>query len=285
MPDLSAVEAADAQNIARPDAPTTHPEWDRLVRTVWRLRQPDGCPWDREATHASLAPHMIEETYEALEAIHNNNDAELLEELGDLLEQVVLHAQVAADRGAFTIDDVTRTLNEKLVRRHPHVFGEDAAATSDEVLDIWEQIKAVERAASGDEGKQEPGLLDSIPHALPALLQCQKVSKRVVKAGFDWRSSEDVWQQFESETAEMSAEPDGSPERTLEFGDMLFSLINYGRKLGIDAEEALMASTHKFRRRWAEVERLARINGIDIQTIDRDVLEDLWNRAKAKETA
>ena len=163
-------DRVDAENAARPGAPTTHPEFDRLVRTMWRLRQPDGCPWDREQTHRSITKHLVEEAYEAVEAIEADDREHLVEELGDVLEQVVLHAQIAADEGAFTIDDVVRGLNEKLVRRHPHVFGEHAAAgDGGEVQDIWDDVKAVERAAQG-EGDAPQGLLDSVPRSLPALI-------------------------------------------------------------------------------------------------------------------
>ena len=179
-------DRVDAENVARPGAPTTHPEFDRLVRTMWRLRQPDGCPWDREQTHRSITKNMVEEAYEAVEAIEANDADHLIEELGDVLEQVVLHAQIAADDGAFTIDDVVAGLNEKLVRRHPHVFGEHAAAgDGGEVQDIWDEVKAAERAASGEEERPK-GLLDSVPRSLPALMQCQKISKRAAKAGFEW---------------------------------------------------------------------------------------------------
>ena len=158
-------DRVDVENAARPGAPAAHPEFDRLVRTMWRLRQPDGCPWDREQTHRSITKNMVEEAYEAVEAIEADDREHLIEELGDVLEQVVLHAQIAADEGSFTIDDVVHGLNEKLVRRHPHVFGEHAAAgDGGEVQDIWDEVKAAERAASG-EGERPQGLLDR--RALP----------------------------------------------------------------------------------------------------------------------
>ena len=213
-----AADRVDAQTAARPGAPTTHPEFDRLVRTMWRLRQPDGCPWDREQTHRSITKNMVEEAYEAVEAIEADDTAHLVEELGDVLEQVVLHAQIAADDGAFTIDDVVRGLNEKLVRRHPHVFGEHAAASDGgEVVDIWDDVKAAERAA--------------------------------------------------------------------EFGDLLFSLVNVARWEGIDAEEALAGANRKFRRRWSRVEELARERGLEAESLGDDLLNELWERAKAEEKA
>ena len=276
-------DRVDAENASRPDAPTTHPEFDRLVRTMWRLRQPDGCPWDREQTHRSITKNMVEEAYEAVEAIEANDADHLIEELGDVLEQVVLHAQIAADDGAFTIDDVVAGLNEKLVRRHPHVFGEHAAAgDGGEVQDIWDEVKAAERAASGEEERPK-GLLDSVPRSLPALMQCQKISKRAAKAGFEWPDEAGVWEKVAEERAEMEREELGSPERAAEFGDLLFSLVNVARWEGIDAEEALAGANRKFRARWARMEALANKEGLALDELGTDYLNELWNRAKAEE--
>lgn len=278
-------DRVDAENAARPDAPTTHPEFDRLVRTMWRLRQPDGCPWDREQTHRSITKNMVEEAYEAVEAIEADDVAHLVEELGDVLEQVVLHAQIAADEGAFTIDDVIHGLNEKLVRRHPHVFGEHAAAgDGGEVQDIWDEVKAAERAAAGKE-ELPKGLLDSVPRSLPALMQCQKISKRAAKAGFEWPDEAGVWEKVAEEREEMEREAPGSPERAAEFGDVLFALVNVARWEGIDAEEALAASNRKFRARWARMEEKARELGVVLDELDTAALNDLWDRAKAEENA
>ena len=279
-----AADRADAENAARPDAPTTHPEFDRLVRTMWRLRQPDGCPWDREQTHRSITKHMVEEAYEAVEAIEADDTAHLVEELGDVLEQVVLHAQIAADEGAFTIDDVVHGLNEKLVRRHPHVFGEHVSAgDGNEVQDIWDEVKAAERAASGEKDARPQGLLDSVPRSLPALMQCQKISKRAAKAGFEWPCVEGVWDKVAEERAEFEREAPGSPERAAEFGDLLFSLVNVARWEGIDAEEALAHANRKFRARWARMEELAAKEGLDLEGIGTEALNELWDRAKAEE--
>ena len=278
-------DRVDAENAARPDAPTTHPEFDRLVRTMWRLRQPDGCPWDREQTHRSITKNMVEEAYEVVEAIEADDVAHLVEELGDVLEQVVLHAQIAADEGAFTIDDVIHGLNEKLVRRHPHVFGEHAAAgDGGEVQDIWDEVKAAERAAAGKE-ELPKGLLDSVPRSLPALMQCQKISKRAAKAGFEWPDEAGVWEKVAEEREEMEREAPGSPERAAEFGDVLFALVNVARWEGIDAEEALAASNRKFRARWARMEEKARELGVVLDELDTAALNDLWDRAKAEENA
>ena len=276
-------DRVDAENAARPGAPATHPEFDRLVRTMWRLRQPDGCPWDREQTHRSITKHMVEEAYEAVEAIEADDRAHLVEELGDVLEQVVLHAQIAADEGAFTIDDVVSGLNEKLVRRHPHVFGAHAAAgDGGEVQDIWDDVKAAERAASGEKDAPQ-GLLDSVPRSLPALMQAQKISKRAAKAGFEWETVADVWDKVAEERAEFEREAPGSDARALEFGDLLFALVNVARREGIDAEEALAASNRKFRTRWSRMEDLARAEGEPLDELDTVRLNELWDRAKAEE--
>ena len=276
-------DRVDAENAARPGAPAAHPEFDRLVRTMWRLRQPDGCPWDREQTHRSITKNMVEEAYEAVEAIEADDHEHLIEELGDVLEQVVLHAQIAADEGSFTIDDVVHGLNEKLVRRHPHVFGEHAAAgDGGEVQDIWDEVKAAERAVSG-EGERPQGLLDSVPRSLPALMQAQKISKRAAKAGFEWETVADIWDKVAEERAEFEREEPGSEERALEFGDLLFALVNVARREGIDAEEALAASNRKFRARWSRMEELARDRGLDLELADTSALNNLWDHAKAEE--
>ena len=277
-------DRVDAENAARPGAPSAHPGFDRLVRTMWRLRQPDGCPWDREQTHRSITKHMVEEAYEAVEAIEAGDDAHLAEELGDVLEQVVLHAQIAADEGAFSIDDVIHGLNEKLVRRHPHVFGEHVAAgDGNEVQDIWDEVKAAERAASGEKDERPQGLLDSVPRALPALMQCQKISKRAAKAGFEWPDVAAVWDKVAEERAEFEREAPGSSERAAEFGDLLFSLVNVARWEGIDAEEALAHANRKFRARWARMEALAREGGADLEDLGTGRMNELWDRAKEEE--
>lgn len=277
-------EQVDEEIRGREGAPGTHEEFDRLVRTIWRLRRPeDGCPWDKVQTHESIAKDLVGEGYEAVEAIRNQDMANLCEELGDVLEQVLLQSQIAADAGEFDIDDVVQGLNEKLIRRHPHVFGDLAAVGSEgEVLDIWDDVKRAEREAKGEDG-DEPGLLDSVPRSLPALAQCEKISKRAAKAGFEWDTEDDVWDQVASERAELEAEEPGSDARALEFGDLLFALVNVARKEHIDAEEALAASNRKFRRRWSAMERMAREEGRDIESYDTVGLNELWKRAKALE--
>lgn len=297
--------AVDEETKARPGAPQTHPEFDRLVRTIWRLRQEDGCPWDKEQTHQSISKNMIEEAYEAVEAIAEGSPEHLEEELGDVLEQVVLHSQIEADSGAdgvardratsagaagagaagagaagFDIDDVCRALNQKLVRRHPHVFGPEAGSTSSAaaVLDVWESVKAEERASAEDTVHTE-GLLDSVPQSLPALMQAQKISKRAAKMGFEWASVADVWDKVAEERAEFDAEAPGTQQKTDEFGDILFALINVARWEGVDAEEALMSACRKFRARWSYMEKAAAKRGFSLDK-KPELQEDLWQEAK-----
>ena len=284
--------AVDEETKARPGAPQAHPEFDRLVRTIWRLRQEDGCPWDKEQTHQSISKNMIEEAYEAVEAIAEDSPEHLEEELGDVLEQVVLHSQIEADSGAsagsgvrdraagFDIDDVCRALNQKLVRRHPHVFGPEAGSTSSAaaVLDVWESVKAEERANAEDTVHTE-GLLDSVPQSLPALMQAQKISKRAAKMGFEWASVDDVWDKVAEERAEFDAEVSGTQQKTDEFGDILFALINVARWEGVDAEEALMSACRKFRARWSYMEKAAAKRGFSLDE-KTELQEDLWQEAK-----
>ena len=295
----------DEETKARPGAPQTHPEFDRLVRTIWRLRQEDGCPWDKEQTHQSISKNMIEEAYEAVEAIAEGSPEHLEEELGDVLEQVVLHSQIEVDSGAdgdagdcaagagaagagatragaagFDIDDVCRALNQKLVRRHPHVFGPEAGSTSSAaaVLDVWESVKAEERVSAEDTVHTE-GLLDSVPQSLPALMQAQKISKRAAKMGFEWASVNDVWDKVAEERAEFDAEAPGTQQKTDEFGDILFALINVARWEGVDAEEALMSACRKFRARWSYMEKAAAERGFSLDE-KPELQEDLWQEAK-----
>ena len=284
--------AVDEETKARPGAPKTHPEFDRLIRTIWRLRQEDGCPWDKEQTHQSISKNMIEEAYEAVEAIAEGSPEHLEEELGDVLEQVVLHSQIEADSGAsagsgvrdraagFDIDDVCRALNQKLVRRHPHVFGPEAGSTSSAaaVLDVWESVKAEERTSAEDTVHTE-GLLDSVPQSLPALMQAQKISKRAAKMGFEWASVDDVWDKVAEERAEFEAEIPGTQQKTDEFGDILFAMINVARWEGVDAEEALMSACRKFRARWSYMEKAAAERDFSLDE-KPELQEDLWQEAK-----
>ncbi|SER52766.1 nucleoside triphosphate pyrophosphohydrolase [Parafannyhessea umbonata] len=280
---IEAVERVDAESLERDGSPQTHPEFDRLVRTIWRLRQSDGCPWDKVQTHESIQRDLIGEAYEAVDAIAQGDVTHLREELGDVLEQVLLHSQIADDEGDFDVDDVCRELNRKLVRRHPHVFGTGGkAADAAAVVDIWDDVKKAERQDARDAGRPA-GLLDSVPASLPALMQCQKISKRAAKVGFEWDTVADVWDQFQSECREFEAEASGSPEAAEEFGDMLFSLVNVARREGIDAEAALEASNRKFRRRWSAMEDMAAERGVELRDLSTEGLNGLWREAKLRE--
>ena len=271
---VSREDRVDYATSLRNGSPETHPQFDRVVRTVWRLRQSDGCPWDKKQTYATLAKHMVEEAYEAAEALREGDTEHICEELGDVLEQVLLNAQIGYEDRTFNIDDVCRVLNEKLVRRHPHVFGEAQADSSDEVLKIWDDVKQQERKKA----EEKRGLLDSVPTTLPALMQAQKISARAAGAGFEWETVDDVWDKVAEERAEFEREERGSRAATEEFGDLLFALVNVARRCGIDAEEALAASNAKFRRRWSAMEKREDVGALDTEELNR-----LWDYVKQDE--
>lgn len=272
--------------------------------TIAALRAPDGCPWDREQTHDSIAHNMIEEAYEAVDAIEKRDLKHLREELGDVLLQVVLQSQIAADAGEFDVADVCQDVNEKMIRRHPHVFGSVHASSANEVLDIWDKVKTGERNAANEsllnnatndgslnnaaneslldkEAKPE-GLLDSVPVSFPALMQASKISRKAVSAGFEWDTVDDVWAKVEEEIAEFKqACAEGDPtSKELEFGDVLFTLVNVARKEKIDPETALRATCRKFRDRWAFMEGAAWALGKHIEDLSMDELQELWDQAK-----
>jgi len=253
--------------------------FDELVQVIARLRAPDGCPWDREQTHGSIAKNVVEEAYEAVHAIETDDIAGLREELGDVLLQVVLHAQIAADDREFTIDEVVEGITAKLYRRHPHVFGDEVAGTSHEVLAHWDRIKQAEKAGKG------AGLLDDVPHALPALMLAQKISRKAVSAGFEWESLDGVIDKLNEEVAELAETEIGSDEAAEEIGDILFTVVNLARKQGIDAETALRGTCDKFRRRWSAMEHSASEAGRDVGEMTLAEQEELWQRAKERESS
>ncbi|HEY5539819.1 MAG TPA: nucleoside triphosphate pyrophosphohydrolase [Coriobacteriia bacterium] len=248
--------------------------FDEFVDLIAVLRSPGGCPWDREQTHGSIAKNMVEEAYEAVHAIETDDVAEIREELGDVLLQVVLHAQIAADAGEFTIDDVVAGIHAKIVRRHPHVFGEAAAEDAAAVTRTWDEIKSVERA------EKQQGLLDTVPHALPALMLAQTISRKAVSVGFEWDSLEGVWAKVHEEIDELKAEEPGSPEAADEIGDLLFTIVNLARKQGIDAETALRGTCDKFRSRWSAMEKAAAKEGTKLDELGLEAQEALWQAAK-----
>ena len=263
-------------------APLAGETFAAFVDTIAALRAPNGCPWDREQTHESIARNMIEEAYEAVDAIEQHDATHLREELGDVLLQVVLQSQIAADAGEFTVADVCRDVNAKMIRRHPHVFGEAAAGSAEDVLSIWDNVKLAEKSAADAQTEEPEGLLDSVPASFPALLQAYKISRKAVAAGFEWDTVEDVWAKVEEEIAEFkqACRSDDAQAKELEFGDVLFSLVNVARKEGIDAETALRATCRKFRERWAFMEGAAWGQGKRIEELDMDEMQQLWYQDK-----
>lgn len=257
-----------------------------------RLRAPDGCPWDQEQTHASLRKHLLEETYEVYDALEAGATPELAEELGDLLLQIILHAQLAAEAGVFDLADVQAALATKIVRRHPHVFGDAEAATASDVNRQWERIKATERAsaaasaaAAAPDGEAAPApksALDGISGSLPALAASQEMQERAANLGYDWPSIEGILDKVIEETQELreAATPGHWAE---EFGDLLFVLVNVARRQGVEAEAAMRAANAKFRRRFASVERQAAAQGVALRDLDFATLDTLWDNAKAEE--
>jgi tetrapyrrole methylase family protein/MazG family protein len=250
--------------------------FDELVRIMAMLRAPDGCPWDLEQTHMSLRRHLVEEAYETTAAIENGDMTGLADELGDILLQVVFHAQIAAENGDFTIDDAVANIVTKLRRRHPHIFGDATADTPAEVMHRWDRIKREERAGSG--------ILDGIAHTLPALTYAEKISRRAVSTGFEWETVEDVWEKVEEEIRELKATSPGSTEAADEVGDVLFTVVNVARKMGVDAEEALRQTCEKFISRFRAMEGMAAGEGRGLADMETDEMEALWRLAKRAES-
>ncbi len=262
----------------------THHSFADLVAIMARLRAPGGCPWDREQTFESLRAFVIEEAYEVVEAIDAGDRGELAEELGDLLLQVVFLAELGREEGSFSIDDVSEAICAKLIRRHPHVFGDEEVADTEELLRNWERIKEEERAAKGEaaggEGaKAAKGRFDGIPLSMPALMRALQISERVVRLGFDWPDLEGVLEKVEEELAELAATSDPA-EREMEFGDLLFTVVNAGRHLGLDAEQALRRSNAKFVDRFTALERQATADSVDLHDLTAAEWEARWQAVK-----
>jgi tetrapyrrole methylase family protein/MazG family protein len=249
--------------------------FESFQETVAHLRAPDGCPWDREQTPQSLRPHLLEEAFEALQALDNDDAGALREELGDLLLQIVLQAQIATEGGEFTMADVVAGINDKILRRHPHVFGEVKVGGVDQVLANWEALKAAERAVNGEAG----GLLGGIPVGLPALAQAAEIQSRVSRVGFDWPDLAGVRAKVAEETAEVEAATTAE-ERSAEVGDLLFAVVNYARWLQVDPEAALRQANSRFRRRFGELEAAALAQGRGLAQLGADELDRLWEAAK-----
>ena len=244
-------------------------------RIIAALRGPGGCPWDRVQTHDTLRPYLLEEASEALEAIESGDAAKMSEELGDLLFQVLIHVQLAEEAGAFTMRDVLRGLSEKLVNRHPHVFGDAVAETPDAVIEQWDSLKARERGS-------RQSALDGIPQALPALAKSQAIQRRAVKAGFAWENVEQVWDKLAEEIGELRS-ASTTEEREEELGDVLFVIASLAGWMKIDAEDALRSTCGRFRLRFERVEGLAAERGVDLGTDDLAAKLALWEEAKSTE--
>jgi len=265
-----------------------------------RLRAPKGCPWDREQTHDTLRTYLIEEAYEVLDALDSTDDAKFAEELGDLLLQVLFHAQIAHEEGRFGIRDVIREIYEKMIRRHPHVFGSTRAKTAADVLRNWEQIKMQERqaksravgdspssGAASERSAEGASVLDGVPRTLPALLEALQLTRKAARIGFDWSSVDGIFDKLTEETHELqtviAVEPKNSSRVEGEVGDILFVAVNLARFLHVDPEIALKKSCTKFSRRFRTMERLAREQGTALPKVPRPQMEAYWDQAKLLE--
>jgi MazG family protein len=253
--------------------------FQRLCEIVRQLRAPGGCPWDREQTHASLVPGLLEETYEVAEAIRANDDANLREELGDLLLQVVMHAQIASEENRFTIDEVAGEVTDKLVRRHPHVFGASDARDTGAVLKQWDAIKREEKGGS------EAGYFSGLTKGLPALLRAQKAQTKAARVGFDWSEMSDVIAKVDEEVAETKAAIESQDANAIadEIGDLLFAVANLARKQKLEAETLLAAATEKFITRFHALEDELQRQGRKLGEVDLAAMDEIWDRVKARE--
>jgi tetrapyrrole methylase family protein/MazG family protein len=259
--------------------------FEDLVALQARLRAPGGCPWDREQTHHTLKTYLIEETYEVLDALEQGDPNELTEELGDLLLQILFHADIGREAGRFDIADVISGIHEKMVRRHPHVFGKVKADTSAQVLKNWAQLKALEKKEVAASTQLLPSALEGIPRSLPALIEAHQLTRRAAQVGFDWETVEGIFAKLHEETCELRetlSQPDRS-RREEEVGDLLFVAVNLARFLGLDSEVALKHSNLKFKLRFQNMEADAASSGQRLSQLSKDELEVLWEAAKKRE--
>ena len=265
---------------------------DRLLEIMAALRDPQtGCPWDVEQSFESIMPYTLEETYEVLDAIERNDMDDLREELGDMLLQVVFHSRMAEEQGSFAFGDVVESITKKMIRRHPHVFGDTEARSAGMAKGSWNRIKAEEkaeraerRAKLGLETVEKNGFLDDIPQAFPALLRALKLQQKAAKVGFDWSEAAPILDKIAEETAELK-EAMAAKERAdieEEYGDLLFAMVNLGRHLEIDAETALIAANEKFKRRFHFIEKTLGEAGSDLDSATLDEMEAIWGNAKKK---
>jgi tetrapyrrole methylase family protein / MazG family protein len=254
------------------NAPENLKSFDTLIKIIARLRAPDGCPWDKEQTHQTLRGNLLSETYEVMEALDKSEAAELCEELGDLLLQIVLHAQIAKDDKEFEIGDVIEGISQKLIRRHPHIFGDVKVKDSKDVMQNWEALKKQEKP-------ERKSILSGVPKEMPALAYALEISRRAVRVGFEWPDIKGVLDKVQEEIGEIQAAKDKA-EKTDEIGDLLFTLVNYARWEGIDAETALREANRKFYQRFSKVEELAKQQGKELQQLTLKEWDDLWEEAK-----
>jgi nucleoside triphosphate diphosphatase len=259
-------------------------KFQQLVNLMARLRGPGGCPWDREQTFDSIKPYLLEETYEVLDAIDARDWPELTGELGDLMLQAVFFSQMAAEQNLFRVEDALDAINQKLVRRHPHIFGDETARTGDDVRKIWSEVKQQESREKNPQAAR-PGLLDGVPRSLPALVEAQQVTSRAAHAGFDWNNAGEVLDKLREELAEFdSARATGDPAQLEdELGDLLFVLVNLARFVKVDPEQALRKTNAKFRRRFGYVEQKLAERGAAPADSNIEEMESLWQEAKASE--
>jgi MazG family protein len=247
-------------------------KFNTLVEIIARLRAPDGCPWDKEQTHRTLRSNLLSECYETLEALDKGDPAQLCEELGDLLLQIVLHAQIAKDGGEFEMGDVIKSITAKIIRRHPHIFGTVKVKDAGEVMHNWEALKKGERAEGAS-------MLEGVPQDMPALAYAYEISRRAVRAGFEWENIEGVIDKLAEEIKEIK-DSHSREEKEREYGDLLFTLVNVARWEGIDAEAALREANRKFFKRFARMEELCRQRGLNFDELSFKEKDDLWEEAK-----
>jgi MazG family protein len=259
-------------------------KFDELVSVMARLRAPGGCPWDREQTYATLAQYLLEECYETFDAIQEadqtGDTTNLREELGDVLLQVVFHSTIAAERGDFAIDEVVEGVTEKLILRHPHVFGEAELKTAHDVLTNWDELKKAQQKASGKIEKPKESILEDVPVHFPALLEAQKITKKAAKAKFDWENVNQIFEKLTEETDELKEAIAVNENIEEEIGDLLFVVVNLARKLDVDAETALKRTNRKFRERFRFIERELKSGGKTLEDSNLEEMDALWNKAK-----
>lgn len=261
-------------------------KFDDLVSVMARLRAPGGCPWDREQTYSSLSQYLLEETYETFDAIHEAEETgdttHLREELGDLLLQVVFHSTIAAEKGDFSVDDVAAGVTQKLVLRHPHVFGDTKLEKAQDVLDNWDTLKANERKASGKVEKQQDSILDEVTVHFPALLEGLKLTKKAAKVGFDWENTDQVFEKLNEEVDELKSAINSGDTVNIseELGDLMFVIVNLARKLDVEPETALKKTNRKFRKRFKFVEKELMLKGKTPEDSSLEEMDGLWNRSK-----